>query len=255
MALRDPPGAAQEAFDRAASTLAGVSMSRNKAELVDHLRHAAADLGAEQAYFACVVQAQDGVDTYRFLLACDPAWCIEYEKGECHLHDPWLAYARSHGRPVRSCEIPLRAQDEETAALAKKHGFASAMIVPASACEGPCQSGVLVLGSRSAGFLDGVTFRRLRILGRSLSMEIQDRLSDLLREECRAIYRLSPFEAQLLGWVRDGLTTKVIAKRLGWSLESIDCRFRRLNQKLGTGSRKASVRLAVEYGLICSRSA
>ena len=49
---------------------------------------------------------------------------------------------------------------------------------------------------------------------------------------------------------RDGLTTKAIARRSGLSHEAIDCRFRRLNAKLGAASRTDAARIAAQYGLL-----
>ena len=46
------------------------------------------------------------------------------------------------------------------------------------------------------------------------------------------------------------LTTKAIARRSGLSHEAIDCRFRRLNAKLGAASRTDAARIAAQYGLL-----
>ena len=90
----------------------------------------------------------------------------------------------------------------------------------------------------------------VKVLARSLALEVHDRLADLLREEKLRDYRLTALELELLRFERDGLSTKAISRRLNASLESIDTRFRRLNAKLGVTNRQEAAQLAAEYGLI-----
>ena len=233
-----------------AMAVARVGARRTKPQLVERVGQAAGELGADQSYFVSFMHERERFDSYRFLLACDPAWCLEYERKNCHLHDPWLYHAKRNGRPIRGRDIPLREEERPTVELAARYGFVSTLIVPTPAAEVPSKGGVLVLGSGSALFLEDETFSAVKVLARSLALEINDRLTDLLREERLAVCRLSTLDVDLLLWEREGLTTKAIARRSGLSHEAIDCRFRRLNAKLGAASRTDAARIAAQYGLL-----
>ena len=247
---RQAPSRGSDLFDRAGMAVANVGASRSKSQLIDSLRYAAKVLGADKSYFACFIHDRKGFDSYRFLLACDPVWFYEYERNECHLSDPWLTYARQHSRPVPGRDIQVHGKERGTVDLARSYGFNSTLVIPAPVSGRLSRSGVLVLASESAAFPEAHSLTDVKILARSLALEVHDRLADLLREEKLRDYRLTPLELELLRFERDGLPTKAISRRLNASLESIDTRFRRLNAKLGVANRQESAHVAVEYGLI-----
>ena len=110
-------------------------------------------MGADAAAFVSFVRDDDAHDTFRFLLACDPVWCAEYERRAWYALDPWLAYARAHTEPVRSADVPAEAGvQREIVELARRHGFSDALIVPAPASGMVTRLGVLCLGSEHEGF-------------------------------------------------------------------------------------------------------
>ncbi|MBW8832754.1 MAG: hypothetical protein JF606_25825 [Burkholderiales bacterium] len=49
---------------------------------------------------------------------------------------------------------------------------------------------------------------------------------------------------------RAGMSTKEIAEELGTTVSAVDSRFHRLSTKFNTPNRRATARLAAEYGLI-----
>ena len=81
-------------------------------------------------------------------------------------------------------------------------------------------------------------------------MELNDQFGALLGREILLNSQLTATDLLLLAYARDGLQTKKIARAVGLTAEAIDTRFRRMNTKLRTPSRKAAARIASDYGLI-----
>ena len=71
-----------------------------------------------------------------------------------------------------------------------------------------------------------------------------------VRKEIIERNRLTPEDLQLLDYERRDLGTKEIAELTGMSWNSVNSKFQRLNLKFNTPNRKATARMAVEYGLI-----
>lgn len=71
-----------------------VARADDAAEVTALLCDAATLVGADAAAFASFVRDDETYESYRFILACDARWCLEYEDGACHMHDPWIEYAR-----------------------------------------------------------------------------------------------------------------------------------------------------------------
>ena len=90
----------------------------------------------------------------------------------------------------------------------------------------------------------------LKLIARSLAMELHEWWVRVVRTELMVDAALTTEDLQLLKLERSGLSTKDIARDLAISLRAVDSRFYRVNAKLGTPSRKASARIAAEYGLI-----
>ena len=65
-----------------------------------------------------------------------------------------------------------------------------------------------------------------------------------------ASHRITDLDLQLLRREREGRLTKQIAAELGLSHASVNSRFQRLNARFQTPNRKATSRLAAEYGLL-----
>jgi DNA-binding CsgD family transcriptional regulator len=81
-------------------------------------------------------------------------------------------------------------------------------------------------------------------------MELNGRLVQLLGREVLLNSHLTATDLLLLAYARRDLPTKSIARAMGLTAEAIDTRFRRMNTKLRTPSRKAAARLASDLGLI-----
>ena len=126
----------------------------------------------------------------------------------------------------------------------------SAYVVPAPASSGLSRLGVLVLGSQQAGFFDTDAVAPLKVLARSLAMELHEWWVRQVRREIIATHRITHDDLRLLALERAGLSTKEIAEELGTSGSAVDSRFQRLSTKFNTANRRSTARLAAEYGLI-----
>lgn len=236
---------------RATAAIAGVHAAVDEADAVHALRTAAAELGADAVAFVSFVRDDDAHDSYRFLLACDPVWCAEYERRAWYAGDPWLAYALRHSEPARGHEIELKSPlQRELADLASQYGFRSALIVPAPASGQVSRVGVLCLGSARDGWFDDDGYVAVRILARALAMELHAWWIDRIRREIISAARLTDEDLALLAHERQGHCTKVIAARLATSENAVNSRFQRMNARLGVPNRRVAAQLAAEYGLI-----
>lgn len=253
-----PPARTLQSISSAPDYLSGVTdvigsigAGDDETELVHLLKEATMRIGADVSYFISFVREDESDESYRFLLACDPLWALEYDHAACHASDPWLRHAMSHPEPIRGSAIPCVNQRQQAVVqLAEGFGFRSAVVVPAPAGGGLSRLGVLVLGSERAGYFEGSGYAALKVLVRSLAMELHERCVALIRQELVAAGGITDRDLELLVHEREGRCSKTIARMTGTPPGAVDKRFHRLNAKLGSPSRRVSARLASEYGLI-----
>jgi DNA-binding CsgD family transcriptional regulator len=237
--------------DRALTIIQRVSRAADDAAAVALLAEAKGALGAEHAVFVSFIRDDESRESFRFLVACDPLWCIEYQRNSWFSQDAWLLYAATNSEPTCASHIPLRTRSQRVArALASKHGIASAYVVPAPASGGLSRLGVLILGSGSPNFFTGAGVSPLKLLARSLAMELHEWWIRQARSELIAQHRIKDEDLQLLMMERRGMGTKEITEELQVSAGSVDSRFQRLCRKFNMPNRRATARLAAEYGLI-----
>lgn len=238
-------------FARVGEAIQTMHRAKDQNQAVDLLHDAARRMGAEVAIFASFIRDDDTIRSYRLLLACDPAWFAEYERQGRYDDDPWLAYAMKYVVPVRSSQIPVTTASERAAVdLAAKYGFRSAVIVPTPSSGRLSRTGVLCLGSSKVDYFDDEGFVALRMVARSVAMELHDWWIDRLGAELIARADLSKEDLVLLAHERRGLSSKLMARVLNVSVSSIDSRFYRMLPRLGVANRRAAARLAAEYGLV-----
>lgn len=236
---------------RVAQIVRKISRAVDSAEALGLLDEATHRLGAEVSAFVSFVRDDQSREMFRFLLACDAAWCIEYEEQAWYGHDPWLTYAKSNSEPIRSSELPIGSKNDKTVLdLAAKYGFTSAVIFPAPSSGNTSRTGVLCLGSSIPGFFDDDGYIGLKVAARGLAMELHEWWIKQIRHELVNEANLTEDDLALLQHEHRGHSSKTIAAELDTSPSSIDSRFQRLNQKLRVPNRKAAAALAAEYGLI-----
>jgi DNA-binding CsgD family transcriptional regulator/AcrR family transcriptional regulator len=214
-------------------------------------REGVAALGAERAAFVSFVRDDTTLSSCRFMIDCDPAWGRMYLDDGHFVHDPWLAYAAHHSEPVLADELevvdPLQRRVID---LAVRAGFVSALLVPAHSGAGHSRISALCLGAAAPGYFDSPTLPTVRVSARMLAMELHDWWLARLRCSLVVRARLSHDDLVLLRHQLQGHSSKRIAAELQVSKGSVDCRFQRMNAKLGVPNRRMAVKLAIECGLI-----
>lgn len=238
-------------FSSVSEVVQRVPNAADEAEALSLLRDASERLGADSAAFGSFVRDDASRDSFRFLLACDPVWCLEYGKRAWYSDDPWLRYAMRRSEPARASEIPVESPEGNAIVdLAREFGVRSAVIIPAPASGQVTRIGVLCLGSATEAYFEDEGFTGLKVAARSLAMELNEWWIQRIKRELVENARLTSEDIELLRCERAGLGTKAIGSRLGTTPASIDSRFQRLNAKLGVANRKAAANLAAEYGVI-----
>lgn len=230
-----------------------VEAASNYATTLAALEEARDAVGADQAAFVSFIRDDVSRASFRFLAACSPAWCTEYQQAGnlWFTSDAWLIYAMGNSEPIAASRIPLRTKSQrDAAALAERHGVASAYIVPAPASAGLSRLGVLCLTSSNKGFFDASSTSLIKPLVRGLAMELHEWWVRTVRAEIIEDRALSEEDLEVLRLGARQMSTKEIARALSLSTASVDSRFQRINAKLDTPSRKAASRYAGEYGLI-----
>lgn len=81
-------------------------------------------------------------------------------------------------------------------------------------------------------------------------MELHHWIAKSMREELLQGVRLTEADLNLLRHEAAGHSSKVIGTAMNLEAKTIDCRFQRLNAKLGAPDRRSAVRIARLYGLL-----
>lgn len=234
-----------------ANVASRIPAAADGAEVSTLLAEAVALLGADVGAFASFMRDDEHYTSYRFILACDPTWCLEYENGACYMHDPWISYARHHSEPTLANQIVARTERErQVCAMARRYGFESAMIVPVQSPQGLTRFGSLCLGSSQFGYFNEDGFAELAFVATPLAMRLHEWQVAQLRQELLDRAQLSETDVILLRLAREGQGSKESAAVLKVNPVSIDSRWQRLNARLGVNSRVSAASMAAEYGLI-----
>jgi DNA-binding CsgD family transcriptional regulator len=237
--------------DLAATRFSSIALTADPSQACMVLGECASLLGVESAAFATFLEDDPWHQSYRFLLACHPAWCAEYQRIGWFADDPWLNYARTNTMPACSSQIPVRTErQQDIVDLAKRFGVEAALIVPVPAFGQISRLGVLMLGSAQADFFQSPHFAKYKVLARALAMELHDWYIASIRSEVLAAARLNEVDIEMLRCERAGISTKGIARQMAMTSSAVDSRFQRIIARLGVPNRQTAARKAAEYGLI-----
>lgn len=237
-------------FDRAGEAICRIASTQYEGDALTLLREAAQCIGADAAMFCS--RLTDVSTEVRFMLACDPRWWLAHERTAVSAEQlPWIDHAADRIDVVCASQFKSLTPEHRSAFHGvKRFGFQSMLIVPSPTLGTAVRVSVLVLGSRTAGFFEEPTRKALRVMARSLAMELHAwRLSQARHELIRRA-QLTATDIDLLRHERKGYRTKDIARHLRMTAPAIDSRFQRLNARLGVPSRKAAASLAATYGLV-----
>ena len=235
--------------DNVLATIRLLAQAADEARAVGVLAAACKQMGLDAAAFVSFVRDDPSHESFRFLLACDPVYCLEYERRAWYTDDPWLQYSLNHTEPARGEDIqPSTAQQRAVVELAAQFGFRSALIVPAPSSGALTRTGVLCLGSSAPAFFNDNGYLALKVLARSLAMEVHEWWIARIKNELLESARLTEEDLTLLMHERLGHSTKFIAAKLDMSPNAINSRFQRMNAKLGVPNRKSAAQLSAEDG-------
>ena len=238
-------------FERCAATALRMRKAVDHAEAAWLLEQAAALLGADCAAFASFMAKDREGESYRFVLACDPTWCMEYESLSLYCDDPWLDYVRENVDPQVSDRIAAQGSRARLAVeLAGRYGFKCALVVPAHEHKGVSRFGALCLGSNRPGYFAEAGLDAASYTATGFARAMQEWIVERLREELLDRCPLSETEIDLLRHERRGLSSKEVAGMLKTTAATVNSRWQRLNAKLGVANRRAAALLAVEHGLL-----
>lgn len=228
-----------------------ITDASSSGEVISLFREAVAGLGADAGFFLSCLRDDATRTSFRSLWACDPSWAEDYAFHRRYEHDPWMRYASSDAEPTRSSNL-VCSSSKEIAFIraAAEHGFASALIAPAPSPVGLSRVGVLCLGSADLERFEGQKYPHLRVLARALSMELHHWIAKSMREELLQGASLTEADLHLLRFEAAGHSSKVIGAAMNLEAKTIDCRFQRLNAKMGVPDRRTAVRIARLYGLL-----
>jgi DNA-binding CsgD family transcriptional regulator len=230
------------------------SRPRFRTVLVESLERATHLLGGEVGYF--MLRSREGVrDVHRVLLACDPAWALEYSARECFRFDPWLRYASSRSTPVGAERVRCNSVEEaEVVNLAAEYGFSNVALIPAPAPLGKSRIGLLVIGRAKTASRPILDSPDRRAVARDLAMALhEDWVAETYIAPSAAV-ELSQTERRLLELELRHLSTKVIARELRMSCASVNSKFQRINRRFGVTGRHLAALRALDLGLLETRA-
>lgn len=224
---------------------------RSSGEVLLLFHEVVVGLGADAGVFLSCLRDDATQTSFRSMWACDPSWAAAYAAHRWFEHDPWLRYASSNAEPIRSSDLACSSNQEiDFTNAAAQHGFTPTLIAPAPSPVGLSRVGVLCLGSVDPSHLDGESYPKVRVLARALAMELHHWIARSMREELLQGGHLTEADLSLLRHEAAGHSSKVIGVAMNLEAKTIDCRFQRLNAKLGAPDRRSAVRIARLYGLL-----
>lgn len=203
--------------------------------------------GADAALFVWVVPGHNEQLWFRSLAALDHRWGASVlrrlHEGPCN----WLAHAARSSEPLLVRESADTNADG-TSATSGEPSIRASWLVPAPSPQSSDALGLLILASTDEARLD-VT-RAVLPVYRALALALAEWFQRRAREELVQRAHLTDRDLELLRHEQMGHGSKRIAAALHVEPKTIDCRFHRLNVRLGVANRRDAVRLCQRYGLL-----
>lgn len=241
--MRVPQAAAFDLCDLASSLAVADEVSAIAA-----LELAARVGGADAALFVWVIPEDDGHCWYRSIAALDHewgAWALRrLHTGPCS----WLGHATRSSEPVLVRESIVECDEADAGSIHRIDGRRSAWLIPAPSPQDSDVLGLLILAGRDEHRLDVTS--QLLPLYRALALSLSDWFQRRGRDELVRRAHLTDRDLDLLRREALGHGSKRIASALDAEPKTIDCRFHRLNVRMGVANRRDAVRLCKRYGLL-----
>ena len=240
------PAARDTAFE--VCELARSLSAADEARAISALELAARVGGADAALFVWVTRENDEHCWYRSIAALDPDWSASalrrLHSGPCS----WLAHAARSSEPLFVSQSTVDCDDGDDSAGAEISRPRAVWLIPAPSAHSSDALGLLVLAGDDEHRLDMTS--RLLPAYRALALGLTDWFQRRGRDELVRRAQLTNRDLDLLRHESLGHGSKRIASALHAEPKTIDCRFHRLNVRLGVANRRDAVRLCMRYGLI-----
>ena len=116
---------------RITELVASIAYEKEEGQVLLILQEAVAAMNGEAGVFCSFVRGDEGSESYRFLVACDPAWCSVYQEKNWFTSDPALIYAATRSEPIRRSALPIKSRAQrELMESAAEHGFVAGGVFP-----------------------------------------------------------------------------------------------------------------------------
>jgi DNA-binding CsgD family transcriptional regulator len=238
-----PRSAAFDLCDLASSLVVADEVSA-----IEALELAARVGGADAALFVWVVPEADGHCWYRSIAALDHDWGASalrrLHAGPCN----WLDHAARSNDPLLVRESFLEQDEADGGSPHRTCGRRAAWLIPAPSPQDSDVLGLLILAGQDEHRLDVTS--QLLPLYRALALSLSDWFQRRGRDDLVRSAHLTDRDLDLLRHEARGHGSKRIASVLHAEPKTIDCRFHRLNVRLGVANRRDAVRLCKRYGLL-----
>jgi len=228
--------------------LANSLVVADEAGAVHSLEMAASLGGADAALFVWVTPEGEGRWWFRSLAALDPHWGAtvlrSLHEGPC----TWLAHAARSSHPIMVPSQSAAAGEADLHHDGNETKSRCSWLIPAPSPPSSDALGLLIL---SGGWGEGsAATTQLLPVYRALALALAEWQQRRAREELVARAHLTDRDLDLLRHESMGHGSKRIAVALDAEPKTIDCRFHRLNARLGVANRRDAVRLCKRYGLL-----
>ncbi|MBQ0933628.1 hypothetical protein KAK07_22945 [Ideonella sp. 4Y16] len=243
----DTPGPFPQASALELCELTQSLVVADEASAIAALELAARAGGADAALFVSVIPDGDH-GWYRSMAALNADWghraLRRLHSGTC----TWLAHVARSSEPLL---VKLEG-DEGDAAFdgdgPDRHAQRAVWLIPAPSPRESDVLGLLMLAGRSEPQLEPT--HRLMPAYRALALGFADWFQRRGRDELIRSAHLTERDLELLRHESMGHGSKRIGAALDTEPKTIDCRFHRLNMRLGVANRREAVRLCQRYGLL-----
>lgn len=241
-ATRVPQAAAFDLCDLASSLVVADEVSAIAA-----LELAARVGGADAALFVWVVPEDDGHCWYRSIAALDHEWGASALRRLHARPCNWLGHAARSSEPLLVRESIVECDEADAGSTHRTGCRRAAWLIPAPSPQDSDVLGLLILAGQDEHRLDVAS--QLLPLYRALALSLADWFQRRGREELVRRAHLTDRDLDLLRREALGHGSKRIASALHAEPKTIDCRFHRLNVRMGVANRRDAVRLCKRYGL------
>ena len=219
-------------------------------QVVGLVREIIRPFGIESFVFVSMRRGDISRESYRYLIGCDPAWCLMYQTRNWNNNDPFMEHAASESTMVLGSVITTGTPSQrEMLATAAQYGFRSGMVVPAHGAA-TARVGVLYLGSPLPPDQIEESLWANRMVMRELAFELREWWQAKLHRKALVSLQIDDVDLNLLQHKRGGFTTKEVCELLGLNKAMVDSRLRRLCEKLNAPTTKQAIDKATHLDIL-----